>query len=361
MLIGLVSLSSGTAVALTGDFTLSLSSPSVSIPQGSSGTVSLYVTSLGDFAETVSMSFAGPPGVTAYFNGYGPDQIATSASSTTASTVTIYVDGSAFPGTYALTVTGTSPDGISNSAGLELIVTPSSTVVSAPYPDFLTQPNPAVLTLTPSTSQSTAIVLSSENGFSSSISLYGVWSGAAPYGVTVSLQSPVSLPAEGSATSILTLGASDAASTGTYTLAVTATNGDISHTTDVTVTIAGALSVLAPVETPDFSIGPLTTLPIPIVLTPDTSQSTTIELSSLGGFTSPVTLGAIWNGATPNDVTFNLSNPVTTIPAGGTASTTLTVSAGHSPSAGTYTIFVTATTTNGVTTHSTAIPITIEP
>ena len=354
-----LSLNGVAAQSATGDFAVALSNTGISVPEGSSGTLNLYVTSLDNFAQTVSLTFSGPAGVTASFNGNGPSQVATSAGGTASSTVTINVDDSVEPGTYPFIVTGISPTGLSRSAGLQLTVLPADTIFSAPYPDFLTQPSPAVMTLTPSVSKSTTMVFSSVNGFTSSVSLSVAWTGVAPDGVTVSLPSPVTVPADGSTSSILTLTADDSPSTGIYTLVVTATNGVIAHSSDIGVTIAGTPSVLAPVA-PDFSISSAIFQPSPAVvsLTPAMSQSATIILSSVDGFSSIVSLTVEWNGAAPNGVSVSPSSPVTvTVPASGSVSSTLTLTADNTPSTGSYMLLVTAS--NDLTSHSTEIPVII--
>ncbi|HXX73492.1 MAG TPA: hypothetical protein VEI80_07330 [Candidatus Acidoferrales bacterium] len=358
LLITLASLSiHGVTAQAYGDFSIGLSNSTVTIAQGSYGTVNLYVAASNEFAQTVSLSLSGPSGVAASFNGNGPSQIATAAGATTSTSVTLYVDDSVAPGTYPLSIIGTSPSGLAHAAALQLVVTPAGTTVSAPSPDFVTQPSPSVMTLTPGVSKSTTVVFSSVNGFSSVVSLSAAWTGVAPDGVTISLPTPVTIPAGGSATSILTLTASDAPSTGTYTLTITATNGVLAHTSDIAVTITGTPSVLAPVAAPDFTISSiLQPSPATMTLGPDTSQSATITLSPIDGLASTVSLSASWSGVAPAGVSVNLPSPVA-VPASGSASSTLTLSADSSPSAGTYTLVVTAS--NGILTHITTIPVTI--
>ena len=348
------------AQVATGDFSIALSKTNIAIPQGSSGTVNLYVASLNGFSQTVSLSYSGPSGVAATFNGNGPSQIATAAGVTSASTVTIILDDTVSTGTFPFIIIGSSPTGLTHRAALSVTVTPAGTaptILSSPLPDFLSQPSPATITLTPDLSKSTSIVYSSVNGFSSTLTLSAAWTGVAPNGISVSLPSPVTVPAGGSASSTLTLTADGSPSTGTYTLVVTGTNGVISHSSDVVVSIYGTLSVLAPVA-PDFSITSAIIQPSPatITLAPDTSQSANIVLTSVDGFSSSVTLSIGWNGAAPNDLSVTPPSPTTvTVPGSGSVSSALTFTAGSAPSFGSYTLLVTAT--NGVTSHSTEIPV----
>jgi len=198
-------------------------------------------------------------------------------------------------------------------------------------------------------------VFASVNGFASSLSVSGAWTGVAPSGVSVSLPSPVTVPAGGSASSILTLTADSSPSTGYYTLVVTATNGAISHSSDIGVTILGTPSVLAPVAA-DFAITSTITQPSPAVVSPGLTQSAIIVLASVDGFSSIVSLTAGWNGAAPDGVTVSLPSPIT-VPSVGSASSTLTLTADNTPSTGTYTLLVTAS--NGAISHSTEIPVII--
>ena len=118
--------SSWTFMDYYGDFSVQILPTGISIPQGASGTVTLYVTSVNNFASPVSLTYSAPSGVTASFNG--PNEVETSAGATSSPSVTIYVAGTP-PGTYPFTVTASS-GAISQSAKLQLIVTPSGTVLS---------------------------------------------------------------------------------------------------------------------------------------------------------------------------------------------------------------------------------------
>ena len=351
-----------------GDFLAGFLPTGISIAQGASGTVNLYVTSLDSFASPVSLTYSAPPGVTASFNG--PSQVETSAGGTSSPTVTIYVAGTTPPGTYPFTVRATS-GGISHSAKLQLIVTPSPLIVTpatppilAPVavPDFsissISQPlPPAIMTLTPDVSESSTIVLSSVNGYSSSVSLTAAWTGTAPDGVAVSLSSPVTVPAGSSVYSTLTLTADNSPSTGSYALTVTATNGVVAHSTQISVIIAGTPAVLAPVTplpavgTADFSINPVTNT---MSVSPGQSVGTSLIVNSLGGFSSPVTFSVSWVGTAPSGISITLPQSVTP-PASGKASTPIAFTTASGGSKGDFVAQVTAT--SGSVTHSADITL----
>jgi len=336
-----------------GDFSIAFSTSGISVAQGASGTVNLYVASLDNFASPVTLTFSAPSGVTASFDG--PSQVETSAGGTASPTVTIYVSGSTAPGTYPFTVTASS-GGIAHSATLKLIVTQSgNTVITRPNPDFVTQPSPAVVTLTPDVSKSTNLQLTSLNGFRSSVTLTAAWVGTAPTGVTINLPSPLTVPTGGNVSSTLTFTANDSPSTGTYTLTVAATNGVISHSTQVQVTIAGTPSVLAPAVTRsairDFSVSPSSDT---VSTISGLSGGTSVVVNSLGEFNSTVTFSASWVGNAPTGVAVDLPQSVTP-PAGGEASSPIGFTTTSIASTGTFILQVTAT--SGSVSHSTDITL----
>ena len=331
-----------------GDFSVAFSTTGISIAQGASGTLNLYVTSLNNFASPVLLTFSAPAGVTASFNG--PSNVETSAGGTSSPTLTIFVSGTIPPGTYPFTVTASS-GAISHSTTLQLIVTGSGAVLSSAAPDFNTQPSPAVITLTPGVSKSSTVVISSVNGFSSSVSLTASWSGATPAGVTLSLLSPLAVPAGGSASSVLTLAAGSSPSTGSYTLIVAATNGVITHSTPISVTIVGTPSVLAPVAVPDFSI---TSSSGTVSVIQGLSGGTSVLVNSLGGFSSPVTFSTSWVGNGPIGVGITIPQSVTPSP-DGAASSAIGFTTSSTGSTGSFVLQVTGT--SGSMTHSTNIAL----
>ena len=339
-------------IEYNGDFSVAFSSTGIGVAQGASGSLNLFVTSMNGFASPVSLTFSAPPGVTASFNG--PSNIETSAGGTSSPTLTIFVAGTVAPGTYPFTVRASS-GAITHTATLQVIVSPSGSLLasSGVTPDFASQPTPATISLTPDTTKFSTVTLSSINGFNGQVSLAASWIGTAPAGVSVSLPSPVTVPTGGSVTSTLTLTAGNSPATGTYTLLVTAVSGSVSHSTEISITIAATPSVLAPVVVPDFVTQPS---PAVMSLAPGTAASATIVLTSVSWFSSSVSLGADWSGVAPSGVAVSLPGPVT-VPADGSVSSTLTITADASASTGSYPLTVTAT--NGIITHSTQVLVTI--
>ena len=111
-----------------GDFSVAFSTTGISIAQGASDTVNLYVASLNNFASPVSLTFSAPPGVTASFNG--PSEIETSAGGTSSPSVTIYVSGTVTPGTYPFTVTASSGGPAAGPSGATSVAPTGTTLGS---------------------------------------------------------------------------------------------------------------------------------------------------------------------------------------------------------------------------------------
>jgi len=104
-----------------------------------------------------------------------------------------------------------------------------------PTPDFSVAAAPASLSVTQGASATSTITVSSVNGFSSAVSLVAT---GLPSGVSASFSSnPVTPPANGSASSIVTLSASSTAATGPATVTVTGTSGATSRSASISLTV----------------------------------------------------------------------------------------------------------------------------
>jgi len=102
-------------------FSMSLSEASISVPQGSAGSLTVELKLVTGTAEPVSLSVSGlPSGTSAIFT---PASVTPSGSST----LTIAVGSSAPPGTYILSVIGTG-GGMTVTSALSLTVIPTYTV-----------------------------------------------------------------------------------------------------------------------------------------------------------------------------------------------------------------------------------------
>jgi hypothetical protein len=204
-------------------FTMSLSPASLTVPRGSAGQIALTITPQNGFGGQVSLTLRGAPsGVTVT-----PSQV--QVQGPTAVPLSLSVNGSVAPGTYALTLEGASGD-LSASAALTLTV---------PEPSFEFALSPTSLSLDVG-SQGTLIAdLTPTNGFSGTVSFSLM---SAPAGVSlasssVDLQGGVSVP--------LTLNVAASATPGTYTLIVRASGGGVSRTQTVSLTITPTTGNLA--------------------------------------------------------------------------------------------------------------------
>jgi hypothetical protein len=214
--------------------------------------------------------------------------------------------------------------------------------LSAPAtPDFGVSASPASQTVTAGQSTSYTTTVVSSGGFSSAVTL-----AASPpiAGVTYSFNPSSVTPANGSATSMLTVSSSPSTPAGTYTLTITGTSGSISHSTTV------QLMVQAP---PDFAVS---ASPSSISIGRNQTGSYAVTATSTGGYAGTVTWSVT---GVPVGTTFTFSPSSETLTANGSVTSTLTVSSSRSTPTGTYTLTLTGTGTSGPTSHSTTVTLTI--
>ena len=205
-------------------FSLSDSPSSLTITQGgAAGTSTITVTDLNGFTGSVSLTASGlPSGVTAVF---GPNPTSTT------STLTLTASSTATTGSATVTITGTSGSLVANT-------TLALTVQAPATPNFTISASPASLTVKPSGTGTSTITITSQNSFSSATTLSA---SGLPSGVTATFSAnPVTPPANGSVTSILTLTASDGATLGTSTVTVTGASGSLNHSTTIALTVGSA-------------------------------------------------------------------------------------------------------------------------
>lgn len=86
------------------DFSISADSP-ITVPVGSSATSSVKITSIDTFSSAVGLTSSGPLGFDDSFN---PSSVTPPSDGSASSTLTINLEPSVVPGTYSVTVTGTS-------------------------------------------------------------------------------------------------------------------------------------------------------------------------------------------------------------------------------------------------------------
>src|SRR5579859_1102188 len=206
----------------TPDFSLSASTTSLSVTQGSSGSATISTASSGGFNSAISLSASGlPSGVTASFS---PSSIAAPGNGN--STLTFTASSTATTGTANVTITA-SGGGVTHTTTVALTISPAAS------PNFTVTASPASLSVTQGSSGNTAISTSVSGGFNSAVSLSA---SGMPAGVTASFN-PASIAAPGGGSSTLTFTASSTAAIGTSNVTVTASGGGVTHTTTVSLTV----------------------------------------------------------------------------------------------------------------------------
>jgi subtilase family serine protease len=325
---GLITLLAGSSSSPS--FTLSASPSSVTITQGGSGSSTITVTDLGGFAGSVTLAASGlPSGVTATF-GTNP--------TTSTSTLTLTASGTATTGTSTVTITGTS-------GSLTATTTVGLTVNAASSPNFSVSASPASVTITQGASGTSTITVTSTGGFNSATTLSA---SGLPSGVTATFSTnPVTPPANGSATSTLTLTASSSATVGTATVTITGTSGSTTHSTTISLTVNSSSG------TKNFT---LSLSPSSFTIDERGSVSTTLTVTSLNGFNSAVELSV---NEFPSGVSATASSNPVTPPANGSATVTITWSASRRAPTGTTTIELIGT--SGSISNSIPVTITVAP
>ena len=324
---GLITLLAGSS---TPSFTLSASPSSVTITQGNSGTSTITVTDVGGFSGSVTLSASGlPSGVTATF-GTNP--------TTSTSTLTLTASSTATTGTATVTITGTS-------GTLTATTTVSLTVNSTTTPNFSVSASPTSVTVTQGSSGTSTITVTSTGGFNSATTLSA---SGLPSGVTASFATnPVTPPANGTATSVLTLTASSSATVGTATVTITGTSGSTSHSTTI------SLTVNASSGTKNFT---LSLSPSSFTVDEGRTVGTTLTITSVNGFSGSVDLSV---NEFPSGVSATASSNPVSVPANGTATVTINWSASRRAPTGTTTIELIGT--SGSLTNEIPVAITVAP
>jgi hypothetical protein len=296
----------------TRDFSVGASPSTLTLAQGAGGTSTISTAVTSGTAAIVSLSATGVPvGANASFS---PASITAGGSST----LTLNA-GTAAPGPYAITVTGTQGATV-HSTTINLTVTGN---------DFSISASPSSLTLAPGVGGTSTISTAVTTGVAATVGLSAT---GVPVGASASF-SPASITAGGSST--LTLNAGTAAP-GPYTITVTGTQGSAVHSTTVGLTVAAN----------NFSIG---ASPSSLTLVQGAGGTSTISTAVTTGVAATVGLSA-----TGVPVGASASFSPASITAGG--SSTLTLNAGTA-APGSYTITVTGT--EGSAVHSTTVTLNI--
>jgi uncharacterized membrane protein len=227
------------------------------------------------------------------------------------------------PGTYALTITGTSA-GVSHSANVSLVVNPP--------PDFSLAATPSSTSMIAGSTASFTVTVKSLSGFGGDVGLS--LTGLSPSQGTTTF-APATVTG-GAGVSTLTIATAASLPPGTYGVTITGASGGISHSVGVTVVV-----------TQDFT---LAISPSSLSLARGQSGSYTISVGSLGGFRGSVSfsISGLPSGAT---ATFSRNSVVAP------GSVTLTVRTKSSTTRGTFTLKITAK--SGSLSHQTNATLTV--
>lgn len=274
----------------TGAIALDLSSSTVSIMAGESGSLTANVTRSGGFTGAVTVGIDAVAGVTAT-----PATIAEGANS---GTVTLQVDPSVAPGSVALTVRATG------SGVADAIATATLTVTAVPTPDFTLAVSPAQLPLEPGGDAVAEISIQRSGGFTGAVAL-------SVSGLPEGVEATFDPAAPTGASATLTLTAEQDAVTGAADLTIT---GSADGMEAKTATLALSVSAAA-----DFG---LAATPAAVSLAQGEQTIVTVAITRTGGFDGDVTLAASGLPAGV-DAAFD---PVST--AGDVSTLTLTAAAG---------------------------------
>lgn len=237
---------------------VSVSPGTISVTQGSSGSISVQVTRAGGFGGDIAIVVEGAPaGATVVVSDM------TTTATTTSAIVAVTIPESVTPGSYPVVVrvTGTGVSEATASAGLTVTARPAISLAA----------EPAVLSVAVGGSATVGIAISRTN-FTGDVAL--------ALESTVAGISGTFTAAAGGSSATLNLQIAPTVAVGQQVLTVRATgNGVSSAAAGLAVTITPA---------PSFSILPLTTDPVPIMQHGATSIAVTLDRT--GGFAGPVDL-----------------------------------------------------------------------
>jgi cellulose 1,4-beta-cellobiosidase len=258
-------------VSGVGSFTLKPSTTALTVAAGASGTDTITVTDVSPFAGSVTFAASGQPsGVTPTFSP---------ASSTTSSVLTLAVGSTVAPGTYTITVTGTS------GTLAPVITTFTLTVPGAG--SFTLKPSATALTVAAGASGTDTITVTDVSPFAGSVTFAA---SGQPSGVT-----PTFSPASSTTSSVLTLAVGSTVAPGTYTITVTGTSGTLAPVTatfTLTVPPSGGACLVT------YTISPQNTSQFGATIAIKNNGSTTLSNWSLTwSFANGQTIASSWNGA----------------------------------------------------------------
>jgi len=235
------------------DFTIEASPSSLIIQQGGSDISVITITSLEGFSRLVDLAITSQqiPNVDATLN---PLQVFPQPNNPAISILTINVASAATPGSYSITVNGTSGS-LRHSVKIDLKVT---TPPVPPTPDFAIAASPTSLTIQQGDSDKSTIIVASLNGFNKNVALTMTPESIMDVKLTLN-PSEVTPPANSFATSTLRIEVATNASPSQHTITVTGTSSTLEHSVTVSLKVVVEktppviVSVLRQPETPSYN------------------------------------------------------------------------------------------------------------
>jgi subtilisin family serine protease len=263
-------------VATTPDYTVSVSPSSATVAAGGPASYTVTVTGVNGFTSDVALSLSGLPS-SDWTATFSPAVV--SAAGTSQLTVT--TPATAAPGTYPLTISGTS--GTTTHTATATLVIPQPA-------NFSLGVTPSAQTVNAGSAAGYTISVGSLNGFTGDVAL-------SLGGLAGSVGSATFSPAvvSGGGTSQLSVTTLGTAPGGTYQLTITGTSGAITHTATVSLTVSAR----------DFTVS---ATPPSITVTRGQTASYSVAVGAVGGFTGSVTLSL--SGAPSGSIASWSANPV---------------------------------------------------
>jgi YD repeat-containing protein len=303
-----------------GDFTVSVSPTSRTISQGQSTTYTVTVQSVNGFSGQVSLFVHNlPQDRVVAGTGFNPGVVNVPANGSVISTLIITTDGLTQTGTYSnLYVRGQNGSTNRNSANFTLVVQPPG--------DFTVSVSPTSRTISNGLSTTYTVTVQSVNGFSGQVSLF-VHNLPQDRVVAGTGFNPgvVNVPANGSVISTLTITTDGLTQTGTYSnLYVRGQNGSTNRNS------ANFTLVVQPPG--DFAVS---VSPASHTVTRGQFTTYTVTVQSVNGFSGQVTLN-VKNLPGNNVAGTNFQPQIVTVPANGSATSTLNLGTNSQSPLGTF-------------------------
>ena len=296
-------------IRVTGpDFSVSTDPSFLSIPQGSTGTARVLLSSIDNFSGNVTLSISSSLDLATSFSG-NPVKLTAGGSADT--TLTIQTFSFTPPGSYYFEITATSG----------ALVRYGQVSVYVIGPDFSLSASPSFLVLPQGGSANSTISLTSLDNLNGTATVFVAFSNP----ITVSpSNSNVTLAAN--STSITTFKLSVPANTipGYYYVRMTVYLGSITHDVFISIQVTG----------PDFT---MFATPASLILQRGTTGTSTVIVNGLNGFN-----GTVFMRFSSYGLTTTPTNATVTLTSGGTASVTVTIQVPASTLPGSYYVSVDA-------------------